>query len=82
MQLAQLGVAFVVVLDRLVKKDRAEMRLARRVVQPPVVGVVDDLVVGDRVEREAGVLGDEAQHAARGSRAWCRAGRRSPRRTS
>ena len=62
-QLAQLGVAGGVVLDRLVERIGPSAGLAVGVVQAPVVGVVDDLVVLDARERFAGVLGDEAQHA-------------------
>src|SRR5438132_1266849 len=63
-QLAQLGVALGEVLDRLVEEDRPQVRRPRRVVQAPVVDVVDDLVVGDPLEGDAGVPGDEAEHAA------------------
>ena len=63
-QLAQSLVGRRIVLDRLVKGDRADVGLTVRVVQAPVVGVVDDLVALDLLRLEPGVIGDETQHTA------------------
>ena len=48
-------------LDRFVEQDGAEMRLTINVVQAPIVGIVDNLVLGNGLERQRGMLGHEAQ---------------------
>ena len=62
MQLAQLRVAGRIVLDRFVKADRSDVRRPGRVVQAPVVDVVDHLVVGQILVRHVEMLRDKAQH--------------------
>ena len=64
MKLPEFTVGRGEVLHWLMKRDRADVRIAVRVVETPVVRVVDELVTGDLLELQPRVLSHEAQHAA------------------
>ena len=62
-ELAEHAILRVEGLDTLVEGDGPQLRVAMRVVQAPIVSVVDDRILGDGLQRLTRVLGHELEHA-------------------